>query len=112
MRKITSENYFLFWQKWLFYSSLVFAFAGIVFALYGNNILFVPYNSMLAEVFWQRSEFPPQADRFRAFIYGPLVWYYCLLLHLVGFYCTLCFQKQTGLGAQCNYTGIHPLGHY
>jgi len=72
MRKITKENSFLFWQKWLFYSSLVFAIAGVIFALLGNNIVFVPYNNMLAEVFWHSSQFPPEADRFRAFIYAPL----------------------------------------
>jgi len=72
MRKITKKNSFLFWQKWLFYSSLVFAIAGVVFALFGNNILFVPYNNMLAEVFWHRSQIPAEADRFRAFIYAPL----------------------------------------
>ena len=66
-----SDN-FLFWQRWLFYTSILFAFAGIVFAFFGNNILFQPYNRMLAQVFWHSSEFPPQADLFRAFIYAPL----------------------------------------
>lgn len=27
---------------------------------------------MLAKVFWNSSQFPPEADSFRAFIYGPL----------------------------------------
>jgi hypothetical protein len=72
MSKITNENSFQFWQKWLLYTSIVFAIAGIVFALFGNNILFAKYNTMLAEVFWHQSEFPPEADRFRAFIYAPL----------------------------------------
>lgn len=72
MSNITKVKFFLFWQKWLFYSSLLFALAGIAFALIGNNFLFRPYNTMLAEVFWQKSQFPPEADRFRAFIYAPL----------------------------------------
>ena len=63
---------FLFWQRWLFFTSILFALAGIVFAFFGNNILFQPYNKMLAQVFWHSSEFPPQADLFRAFIYAPL----------------------------------------
>jgi len=63
---------FLFWQRWLYYTSILFAIAGIAFAFVGNNILFQPYNKMLAEVFWQSSAFPPHADSFRAFIYAPL----------------------------------------
>ncbi len=63
---------FLFWQRWLFFTSLLFAFAGIAFAFVGNNILFLPYNKMLAEIFWHSSKFPLQADPFRAFIYAPL----------------------------------------
>jgi len=65
-------NHFLFWQKWLFYTSLLFALYGIVFAFYGNNLLFIPYNKMLAVNFWHSAQFPPVADSFRAFIYGPL----------------------------------------
>ncbi len=47
------NNSFLFWQKWLYYTSIAFALAGISFALFGNN-------------------FPVEADHFRAFIVGPL----------------------------------------
>ena len=65
-------NQFLFWQKWLFYTSLLFALFGIVFAFYGNNIVFRPYTTLLAGIFWQRGQFPPGAEAFRAFIYGPL----------------------------------------
>ena len=65
-------NHFLFWQRWLFYSSLLFAFFGVAFALYGNNLLFIPYNKMLAEIFFHIPQFPSEAERFRAFIYGPL----------------------------------------
>ena len=68
----TKESSFLFWQKWLFYTSLVFAMAGIAFAFFGNNFLFQPYNKMLAKLFWNSSKFPTEVDKFRAFIYGPL----------------------------------------
>lgn len=63
---------FLFWQRWLFYSSLLFALAGIVFAFFGKNRLFLPYDNMLAHVFWNTDQFPQQVEPFRAFIYAPL----------------------------------------
>lgn len=63
---------FLFWQNWLFYTSLLFACAGIAFAFFGNSTLFIPYNTMLSEIFWHSPKFPPGADKFRAFIYAPL----------------------------------------
>lgn len=69
---IIKESSFLFWQKWLFYTSLVFAIAGIAFALSGNNPLFQPYNTMLAKLFFHSSTFPTEADQFRSFIYAPL----------------------------------------
>jgi hypothetical protein len=72
MMTTTKEASFLFWQKWLVYTSLVFAIAGIAFALLGNNFLFKPYNTMLAKLFWGSSKFPPEADQFRTFIYAPL----------------------------------------
>lgn len=70
--RIHCEINFIFWQRWLFYSSLLFAFSGIGFAFFGNNFLFQSYNEMLAKVFWQNSHFSPHADVFRTFIYGPL----------------------------------------
>lgn len=66
------ESTFLFWQKWLFYTSLIFAIAGVAFALCGNNPLFQPYNTMLAKLFFHSSTFPTEADQFRSFIYAPL----------------------------------------
>lgn len=70
-RTLNSRS-FLFWQRWLFYTSLLFALFGIVFAVYGNNPLFLPYNRALAQVFWQSSEVPAEVEPFRAFIWGPL----------------------------------------
>ena len=63
---------FLFWQRWLFYTSLLFALFGIVFAVYGNNPLFRSYNQALAQQFWHRSQIPAEVEPFRAFIWGPL----------------------------------------
>jgi hypothetical protein len=63
---------FLFWQKWLFCSSLLFAFYGLVFAFFGKNFFFLPYDKMLSRIFWQQDQFPLEAEPFRVFIYGPL----------------------------------------
>jgi hypothetical protein len=62
---------FLFWQKWLFYSSLLFAFSGIAFAFSGKNLLFMPYDKMIANALWQSPKFPTDVDTFRTFIYIP-----------------------------------------
>ena len=69
MKKIFS---FLFWQKWLFYTSILFTLFGITVALYGNNIFFRPYNQILAKIFWNKLEIPYEAESFRAFIWGLL----------------------------------------
>ena len=66
-----NSNRFLFWQKWLFYSSLLFALFGIAFALSGKNLLFLPYDKMIANALWGRSEFSAEADTFRDFICIP-----------------------------------------
>ncbi len=69
MKKIFS---FIFWQQWLFYTSILFALFGIAFALYGNNIFFLPYNQVLAKIFWSTPGIPSEVEPFRAFIWGPL----------------------------------------
>ena len=63
---------FIFWQRWLFYSSLLFALFGIVFAVYGNNLFFMPYNKALAHVFGFGENIPAELEPFKAFIWGPL----------------------------------------
>lgn len=70
MKDVKATVSFIFWQRWLYYTSLIFAFAGISFALGGDSLLFQPYTRLLAEVFWQNAELPLQADEFRAFVYG------------------------------------------
>lgn len=72
MKNQLSEKKFLFWQQWLFYSSLLFAVFGVVLAVYGDNPLFRPYNRLLAEIFFDEPDFPEKADLFRAFTLGPL----------------------------------------
>jgi hypothetical protein len=63
---------FHFWRQWLFYSSILFAFAGILFAIYGDNPLFVFYNKALANIFWNTENIPSGTQPFRAFIWAPL----------------------------------------
>jgi hypothetical protein len=65
-------NRFIFWQRWLFITSILFAAFGVVFALYGDNPLFQPYNHQLAKTFFGTDEFPKYAGPFCAFVYGPV----------------------------------------
>lgn len=85
---------FLFWQKWLFYTSLAFALFGVVFALYGKNLLFLPYDQMIAKVLWKSSYFPPEAEPFRAFIYGPLGATIACCYILVAFIARYAFKEK------------------
>ena len=66
------KSYFIFWQLWLFCTSVLFALFGVVFAFYGKNIMFLPYDKVLANVFWNSEHFPLDAEPFSLFIYGPL----------------------------------------
>ncbi len=70
--KTQNEKRFLFWQKWLFYSSILFAVFGFVLAFFSNNILFEPYFKMLAGIFPNQPNFPEEAWNFRGFVLGPL----------------------------------------
>jgi hypothetical protein len=72
LQKTEKNDHFHFWQQWLFYSSILFALFGIVFAIYGDNPLFRPYNQALAQIFWQQTDIPPDIKPFRAFIWAPL----------------------------------------
>ncbi|SDD19885.1 hypothetical protein [Williamwhitmania taraxaci] len=72
MTEANQKKSFIFWQKWLMYSSLLFALFGIVIALYGANPFFAQYNNALASIFWHVSEMPTEVEPFRAFISGPL----------------------------------------
>jgi hypothetical protein len=63
---------FLFWQRWLYVSSLLFAAFGVAFAFFGNRFPLSLYNRMVAQALWGTGEFPQDAERFRAFFYGPM----------------------------------------
>lgn len=58
---------FIFWQRWFFYSSLSFALFGIVFAIYGDNPFFLPYNKGLAHIFGFGDNIPVDFVPFKAF---------------------------------------------
>jgi hypothetical protein len=70
--KEKGEKRFLFWQKWLFYSSLLFALFGLVLAFYGNNPLFEPYHRMLASIFFQQESLPANTRLLYTFVMGPM----------------------------------------
>lgn len=63
---------FIFWQRWLFCSSLLFALFGIVLAVYGKNPFFLPYNKALAHIFWLSDNTPAKIEPYSSFISGPL----------------------------------------
>jgi hypothetical protein len=63
---------FIFWQRWLFITSIVFALFGIVFAFWGNNPLFEVYTRALSQNFYGTDRFPASAEPFRDFAYGPI----------------------------------------
>ena len=66
------KNSFIFWQRWLFYSSLFVALMGIMFAFQSGMPLFENYDHALAKNFWQESEVPNHIKGFRLFVAGPL----------------------------------------
>ncbi|MFW5832458.1 MAG: hypothetical protein ACOCVA_09390 [Prolixibacteraceae bacterium] len=66
------QKKFLFWQQWLFYSSLLFAAYGLILAFYSNNPLLAPYFELIAQNFWNQPEFPDAVTDFKAFVLGPL----------------------------------------
>src|ERR1043166_2249167 len=63
---------FYFWQRWLFYSSILFALVGILFAVWGDGPIFKIYYKALAAIFWNRDSFPVETEPFRLFICGPV----------------------------------------
>jgi len=65
-------NNFNFWQKWLYYTSIFFAFVGIAVALFNNSILFDLWNHYLKIWLSIEGEFPANLLKFKAFILAPL----------------------------------------
>lgn len=87
---------FLFWQRWLFYSSLLYALAGVIFAFFGSSFLFSPYQQLMAETFWHQSEIPNDIQPFISFIYKPIGGTIACCYLLVAFIAQYSFkEKQT-----------------
>jgi hypothetical protein len=63
---------FIFWQRWLLYTSILFAVSWIFFALYWANPLLEPYNRAIALLFWHSPNMPQEVLPFLKFILGPL----------------------------------------
>jgi hypothetical protein len=65
-------NRFIFWQRWLFITSILFALFGIVFAYFGDSAFLDTYNHALAQNFYGADQFPDVAEPYRDFSYGPV----------------------------------------
>ncbi|MFK7908678.1 MAG: hypothetical protein AB8B69_26355 [Chitinophagales bacterium] len=65
-------NNFNFWQKWLYYTSIFFAFVGIAVALFNNSILFDLWNHYLKIWLGIEGELPANLLKFKTFILAPL----------------------------------------
>lgn len=63
---------FVFWQRWLVYSSLFLAIAAILFAFDISSAIFVHYDQAIAQIFWQTPNIPTDVQAFRKFVAGPL----------------------------------------
>ena len=67
-----TQKQFFFWQQWLFWSSILFALFGIIYAIYENNPLFHPYNESLAQIFYNKTDLPDNVKPIFAFNCGPM----------------------------------------
>jgi hypothetical protein len=61
---------FNFWQKWLFYSSVIFALSGILFSMNGKNPFFELYNRPISFIFWKQGITPPEVRQYIAYTWG------------------------------------------
>jgi hypothetical protein len=97
---------FHFWQKWLFYSSLLFALVGILMASTCDSILFKPYNDLLAHVFWRLDMFPENIEPFRNFIFACFGGTMACTYVLVAFIAHYSFRKKekwSRLAISCSF---------
>jgi len=97
---------FQFWQQWLFYTSLLFALFGVVFAIYGDNILFQPYNQALARIFWNSPEIPSDIKPFRAFIWAPLGGTIACCYILLAYIAKYPFKKREAWARNCIFAAF------
>ncbi len=63
---------FLFWQRWLFATSLFIIAFGVMMALMNGTALFAPFDQGINPVFWDGQEPSAAAVAFQGWVYG--VW--------------------------------------
>lgn len=66
------KNSFIFWHRWLFFSSLLLTILATLFAFNVELPLFPYYDLAIARIFWQTDEVPIDVKAFRQFVAGPL----------------------------------------
>jgi len=69
---IAKYNPFLFWQKWLYYTSIFFVFIGIAVAIFNNTILFELWNQYMKSWLGIEGTLPTNLLKFKTFILAPL----------------------------------------
>lgn len=86
--------FFKFWQRWLFYSSLLFACFGLAVAFGNNWPVFDAYNRLLAQSIFRQPVLPAEVVLFRGFICGPLGGTIAALYVLMAFVAAGPFKKR------------------
>lgn len=66
-----NEAQFLFWIKYLKFTSIFFALMGTMWAVLGSFDPIGFYDSYFAKVFWNLESLPPDAELTKSFLLGP-----------------------------------------
>lgn len=61
---------FQFWQRWLVYSNIGFAFFGLLVAFAGDTFIFELHNAQTRDVFFMGGEIPPNVLLLKKFLFG------------------------------------------
>lgn len=85
---------FIFWQRWLVYTSLFMAVMAVAYAVFPDARLFAPYNRAISQALYQRDALPAEALPFRNFIYGPLGGTMACLYMLLAFIAQYAFKRK------------------
>lgn len=60
-----NKRKFYFWQMWLFYSSIIFAFFGLLLIICGTQSIFKYYYLAISNLLFNRDELPKDVEIFR-----------------------------------------------
>lgn len=85
---------FLFWQKWLFYTSLIFAIAGLVMTFPNPNPFLEGYKYLLAHNLFSGKGLSDEADQTIQFIRGPYGSTICCAYILLAYVAAVPFKKR------------------